>query len=79
VQRCFPQARSLCSYSDLKIAPELFVELAKLIEDGRTVLGWLWLFHNWLPWSEAALSQPLFNFLAHPYGMAVNYKKDTTT
>jgi hypothetical protein len=28
-------------------------------------------FSHWLLWSEAAQSQPLFNFLAHSYGMAV--------
>jgi hypothetical protein len=35
-------------------------ELAKLIKYDVTVLGWFWLFHNWLPWSEAAQSQPTF-------------------
>ncbi|MFQ3270019.1 MAG: hypothetical protein ACI9A1_000330 [Lentimonas sp.] len=34
-------------------------ELAKLVKYDVTVLSWFWLFHHWLPWSEAAQSQPL--------------------
>jgi len=46
-------------------------ELAKLIEDDRTVLGWFGFVHTRFPWSEASRSQPLFNFLAHSCGMTV--------
>ena len=48
-------------------------ELAKLIKDDRTVLGWFWLvfFHHDFLGRKSARANHFFKFLAHPYGMAV--------